>query len=63
MLDGRALSAGDVATLADLPSRDQLLAILLGVVNAPATKLLRTLNEPAAALARVIKAKFEPAES
>lgn len=62
VLDGRALSAGDVAALADLPSRDQLLATLLGLINAPATKLLRTLNEPAAALARVIKAKFEPTE-
>lgn len=59
VLDGAALSAGDMKMLADLPSREQLLATLLGVINAPATKLLRTLNEPAAALARVLQAKAD----
>ena len=61
VLDGNALSAAEVTALADLPSREQLLATLLGLFNAPATKLLRTINEPGASLARVIKAKYEPA--
>jgi large subunit ribosomal protein L10 len=34
---------------------------LLGVLQAPASKLVRTLNEPAASLARVLKAKGEQA--
>jgi len=59
ILDGDILDAAQVKALADLPSREQLLAQLLGVINEPATKLLRTINEPGASLARVIKAKFD----
>jgi large subunit ribosomal protein L10 len=44
-----------------------LQAQFLGVLLAPATKLVRTLNEPAAALARLLNAKAEkegkPAEA
>ena len=46
--------------IADLPTREVLLGTLLGVINAPASKLVRTLNEPGASLARVIQAKFNP---
>ncbi len=59
ILDGDILDSDQVAVLADLPSREQLLAQLLGVINEPATKLLRTVKEPGASLARVIKAKFD----
>ena len=59
ILDGEVLDTQQVANLAGLPSREVLLAQLLGVINEPATKLLRTLNEPGASLARVIKAKFD----
>ena len=62
VLDGKALDANELKALADLPSREQLLATLLGVINAPATKLLRTINEPAASLARVLQAKADKAE-
>ena len=58
ILDGDVLDAAQVAALADLPSREVLLAQLLGVINPPATKLLRTLKEPGASLARLIQAKF-----
>jgi large subunit ribosomal protein L7/L12 len=37
-----------VKALATLPSREVLLAQLLGLLQAPASQLLRTLNEPAA---------------
>ncbi|MBT8043674.1 MAG: 50S ribosomal protein L10, partial [Verrucomicrobiae bacterium] len=57
ILDGDILDAAQITALADLPSREVLLAQLLGVINAPASKLVRTINEPAASLARVIKAK------
>jgi len=59
LLDGKALTADDVVAIADLPSREVLLATLLGLLNAPATKLLRTIKEPAAALARVLQAKAD----
>ncbi len=58
ILDGDVLSATQIEALADLPSRDQLLAQLLAVINAPASQLVRTLNEPGASLARIIKAKY-----
>ncbi|MDA7880978.1 50S ribosomal protein L10 [Akkermansiaceae bacterium] len=58
ILDGSVLDAAQVTALASLPAREVMLAMLLGTINAPATKLLRTINEPAASLARVIKAKF-----
>lgn len=61
ILDGTVLDETQVKAIADLPAREVLLATLLGVINAPATKLLRTLNEPGASLARVIQAKFNPA--
>lgn len=59
ILDNAVLSAEQVKVLADLPSKDVLRATLLGVLLAPATKLVRTLNEPASSLARVLKAKSE----
>jgi large subunit ribosomal protein L10 len=59
ILDGDILDAAQIEALADLPSREVLLATLLGTINAPASQLVRTLNEPAASLARVIKAKNE----
>jgi len=61
-LDDQPLSAEDIKTLADLPSLDVLRGMLLGVFMAPASKLVRTLNEPAAQLARVIKAKSDKGE-
>ena len=59
ILDGDVLDAAQINALADLPSREVLLATLLGTINAPATQLARVLNEPATSLARVIKAKHE----
>jgi large subunit ribosomal protein L10 len=46
-------------TLADLPPREVLQAQLLGFLLAPATRLVRLLNEPASSLARLLKAKSE----
>jgi len=62
ILDGDVLDAAQVQALADLPSREQLLAQLLGVINEPAAKLVRTLNEPGASLARVLQAKADKGE-
>ncbi len=51
------LDANGVKLLADLPSLDELRAKLIGLLNAPATKIARTVKEPGAKLARVIQAK------
>jgi len=50
------LPAADVKALASLPPRAVLVGQLLGLLQAPATQLLRTLNEPAAGLARLVDA-------
>ncbi|MDT8364187.1 MAG: 50S ribosomal protein L10 [Nitrosomonas sp.] len=42
---GMVMSAKDVASLAALPSRDELLAKLLGTMQAPVAQFVRTLNE------------------
>lgn len=47
-LDGTVLSEAEVQVLADLPSREILLAQLLGLLEAPATQLVRALNASAA---------------
>lgn len=39
------MSAADVATLASMPSREELLAKLLGTMQAPIAQFVRTLNE------------------
>ena len=53
------LSPDEINAIADLPSREVLLAQLLGVLQSPASTLVRLLNEPASSLARVLKAKAE----
>ena len=51
------LDSTSVKALADLPSLDELRAKLIGLLNAPATKIARTIMEPGAKLARVVQAK------
>jgi len=67
VINKSVLSAQEIEALADLPSREVLLAQLLGLLMSPATKLVRLLNEPAASLARLLNAKAQkegkPAEA
>jgi large subunit ribosomal protein L10 len=51
-----ALNADGVKALAILPSLDELRARIVGLIQAPATKIARTISEPGAQLARVIGA-------
>jgi large subunit ribosomal protein L10 len=51
-----ALNVDGVKALATMPSLDELRAKIVGLVNAPATKLAQLANAPAAKLARVFKA-------
>jgi large subunit ribosomal protein L10 len=53
---GKLYGGAEVEKLASLPTRDQALSMLLGCLVQPATKLVRTLAEPAASLARAIRA-------
>ncbi|MGE4181975.1 MAG: 50S ribosomal protein L10 [Limisphaerales bacterium] len=62
-LNNDRLDAAGIAMLADLPPLEVLRATLLGVFQAPAGQLVRLLNEPASALARVLKAKGEKQDS
>jgi large subunit ribosomal protein L10 len=55
-LGGQVLSAGELDRVASLPTREQALSMLLGVLKAPMTKLVRTLAEPPAKLARTLAA-------
>ena len=59
IVDRLVVSTEQIQAIADLPSREVLLATLLGVLQAPASKLVRVLNEPASALARVLQAKAD----
>lgn len=56
VMDGSALSADDVRSIARLPSREVLTAQLVGTIAAPLTGLARTLNALIAGVAIQLKA-------
>jgi large subunit ribosomal protein L10 len=56
VLDQKILNANEIEGLAKLPSREVLLAMLLGLLQAPATQLLRTIKEPGTQFARLLDA-------
>ena len=58
-MGGTVLDVNGVKALAELPSLDELRAKLIGLVNAPATKLAQLSTAPAAKLARVFTAYAE----
>lgn len=53
------LDTKGVSALAAMPSLDQLRAQLLGLLNAPATRLARVIGEPANQVARVLQARVD----
>jgi len=55
-LGGQVLPGGDLDKVASLPTREQALSLLLGVLKAPVQKLAGTLAAPAAKLARTVAA-------
>ena len=56
------MSPREVADLAKMPSRDQLLATILGTMLAPVSKLARTLNEVPSKFVRTLAAVQEQKE-
>ncbi len=59
VMEGRALNEKDVKAIADLPSKEQLMAQIAGAINGVATKLAVSINEVPASLGRAIKAVSE----
>jgi large subunit ribosomal protein L10 len=55
-MPGSVMSAKDIKALALLPSREQLIATLLGTLQAPVAKLVRTMNEVPAKFVRTLAA-------
>ncbi len=53
---GTVLPAKELETVANLPSRDQAIAMFMSVLKAPVTKFVRTLAEPHAQFVRVVAA-------
>jgi large subunit ribosomal protein L10 len=56
VLEDKPLTAAEISALAALPPREVIVAQLLGLLQAPATRLARLLNEPGSALARLLAA-------
>ncbi len=55
ILQGAAIKEEDVQKLADLPSREVLLAMLLGVIQSPLTRLAGVLNGKTRELLSILK--------
>ena len=55
-IGGNLYDASELKRLADLPNREQALAMLAGLLQAPISKFVRTLAEPHAKLARTVAA-------
>jgi len=53
---GQLFDASELDRLSKLPTRDQALAILMGVMKAPIEKFVRTMAEPHAKLVRTVAA-------
>ncbi|MDR1908106.1 MAG: 50S ribosomal protein L10 [Holosporales bacterium] len=56
-MNGQLLNAASVLALAKLPSLNELRSKIVGVIQAPATKIVRTVKEPMGRVARVLAAR------
>lgn len=59
VMENSAVDATGAEALADLPTKEQMLAKVLGTINAPASSLVRIISAPQSSLVRVINAHFE----
>ena len=53
---GQKLEASEIGKLANLPTRDEALSMLMSVMQAPVAKFVRTLNEVPGKLVRTVEA-------
>ncbi len=56
-VEGAKFGAKDLEAVSNLPSKDQARAMLIGILQAPASKLARLLNAPSTGVARCIDAR------
>jgi large subunit ribosomal protein L10 len=56
VMEGQALTTDQVKALADLPTKEELIAQIAGAINSLATKVARSINEVPSSLARAIDA-------
>ena len=61
-MPNQVMTAKEVATLATMPSREELLAKLMGTMQAPIAKFARTLNEVPGKFVRTLAAVQESKE-
>jgi len=61
-LGSQALSAEEVRAIAELPPLEVLQGKILGLLQAPAQKLVALINTPGSQLARVVKARVDRGE-
>jgi large subunit ribosomal protein L10 len=59
LMEGSVLDAASAEALANLPTKEQLLGMILSTINGPARELVGVINAPAASLVRVINAHIE----
>jgi large subunit ribosomal protein L10 len=59
VMEGRVLTKEQVETLADLPSKEQLMAQIAGAINGLATKIAVGINEVPSSFARAVQAVSE----
>jgi large subunit ribosomal protein L10 len=55
-IGGKLLAPGDIKRLADMPTKEQAIGMLMGVMKAPIEKFVRTMAEPHAKLVRTFAA-------
>ena len=55
-IGGKLLEAGEIKRLANMPTKDQAISMLMSVMNAPVTKLARTMKEVPGKLVRTVAA-------
>ncbi len=55
VFEGRFMDTAGVKTLSQMPSKPELQAKLLAMINAPATQLVRLMQEPGARVVRLIE--------
>jgi large subunit ribosomal protein L10 len=63
LIEGKAVEASEIKTIAELPTREQLVGRLLFLMQSPLTRLATVLAGPISNLAKVIRAVAEKSNS
>ena len=56
IVDNQFVDKKAITMLSEMPSKDELRAKIIGLLNAPATKLVRVIKAPVEQIARVLGA-------